>query len=468
MDNDLNQHIDTIYNLQKEYNLSTRSLEYRKKQIQKITTWIESNESRIKTAIKNDLKKPDVEIDITEIWVCLKEAKYILKNLKKWMRKKRIPKTLSLITTTSYIAKEPKGIVLIISPWNYPFQLAIMPLLCAIAAGNSVFLKPSEKTPNTSNLIKSMIDEIFDPKNVVAYEGDEKVVTSLMEKSFDHVFFTGGTHIGQIIMEKASKNLTPVTLELGGKCPVLIDSSANLKDAADKISSIKFMNSGQTCVAPDFVLIDQAIKDQFIDIFKESVENQYGNIDSIHQNKDYGRIVNKDHSSRLDTLLRQSIDSGSKLVLGGKSDVDDLFISPTIIETDFDDALMKEEIFGPILPIIKYNNYNDALLKLSSFESPLASYIFSNKSNQIKQFIQSTKSGAVCINDLSIHLIHDKLPFGGVGKSGIGCYHGKFGFDELSNSRPVIKNISRSPLKLIYPPYTKKVKKMLKWLKKLI
>ena len=468
MDNNLNQHIDTVYNLQKEYNLSTRSLEYRKKQIQKITTWIESNESRIKTAIKSDLKKPDVEIDITEIWVCLKEAKYILKNLRKWMRKKRVPKTLSLITTTSYIAKEPKGIVLIISPWNYPFQLAIMPLLCAIAAGNSIFLKPSEKTPNTSNLIKSMIDEIFDPKDVIVYEGDEKVVTSLMEKSFDHVFFTGGTHIGQIIMEKASKNLTPVTLELGGKCPVVIDSSANLKDAADKISSIKFMNSGQTCVAPDFILIDQTVKDQFINTLKESVESQYGNIDSIHQNKDYGRIVNKDHSSRLDTLLRQSINGGSKLALGGNSDVDDLFISPTIIETNFDDALMKEEIFGPILPVIKYNNYNDALLKLGSFESPLASYIFSNRSIQINQFIESTKSGAVCINDLSIHLIHDKLPFGGVGKSGIGCYHGKFGFDELSNSRPVIKNISQSPLKLIYPPYTKKVQKMLKWLKKLI
>ena len=468
MDNNLTQHINTIYNLQKERNLSIRSLEYRKKQIQKITTWIKNNESKIKTAVKSDLKKPDVEIDITEMWVCLKEANFILKNLKKWMKKKRVPKTRSLITTKSYIIKEPKGIVLIISPWNYPFQLAIMPLLCAIAAGNSVFLKPSEKTPNTSSLIKSMIDEIFAPKDVVVYEGDGEVVSTLMEKSFDHVFFTGGTHIGQIIMEKASKNLTPVTLELGGKCPVVIDASANLKDAADKISSIKFMNSGQTCVAPDFVLIDQVVKDEFIETLKGAIENQYGNIDLIHQNKDYGRIVNKDHSSRLDALLKQSINSGAKLILGGKSDIDDLFISPTVIETNFDDVLMEEEIFGPILPIIEYDNYNDALLRLSSFEPPLASYIFSNQSSQINKFIDGTKSGAVCINDLSIHLIHDKLPFGGVGKSGIGCYHGKFGFDELSNSRPVIKNIAQSPLKLIYPPYTKKVQKTLKWLKKLI
>ena len=204
------------------------------------------------------------------------------------------------------------------------------------------------------------------------------------------------------------------------------------------------MNSGQTCVAPDFVLIDQNIKDKFVDTLKETIKSQYGDIDSINQNQDYGRIVNRNHATRLELLLKESINNGAKLRVGGKSDVDDLFISPTIVETDFNDALMKEEIFGPILPVIGYENYNEALLSLRRYDSPLASYIFSNQSAQIDQFIESTRSGAVCINDLSIHLIHDKLPFGGVGKSGIGCYHGKFGFDELSNSRPVIKNIKNA------------------------
>ena len=466
--NSLNNRIDQSFKLQRIANKDTRSLKYRKALIQKLLDWMILNESKIKETICQDFKKPHSEVDLTEIWVCIKEARYILKNLRNWTKKEKVSKTLTLITTNSYIIREPKGVVFIIAPWNYPFQLSVMPLLAAIASGNSVFLKPSEKTPNTSLLINNMVSELFQPQDVVVFEGGEEVVSPLLEQKFDHVFYTGGTEVGRIIMKKAAETLTPVTLELGGKCPVLIDDSANVKAAAEKIAYFKFMNTGQTCVAPDYVLIDEGIYDDFIDNMKKSILNMYGDVGSIKNNHDYGRIVNQDHSRRLISALKKSLELGDILELGGKHDESNCFISPTIVRSDFKSFIMKEEIFGPILPIIKYSSFNGAVDSINKLDSPLASYVFSKSRNNINSLIDRTKSGGVCINDMSLHLIHEKLPFGGVGSSGIGSYHGKFGFDELSNIRPVIRNIERSPLKFLYPPYSEKVKKVTKILKKLI
>ncbi len=464
----LQQNIDLAFQSQVQSNKTFRSLEYRKALIQKLLDWMILNENKIKEAIQKDFKKPEIEIELTEIWVCIREARYMLKNLKRWMKKERVSRTLTLITAKSYIIRQPKGIVLIIAPWNYPFQLTIMPLLAAIAAGNSVFLKPSEKTPHTSRLIYRVISELFESKDVSVFEGGKETVSMLLEKKFDHILYTGGTEVGQIIMEKAATTLTPVTLELGGKCPALIDATSNIYEAAKKITYFKFMNAGQTCVAPDYILIEKSIKDEFINHCKSYLLDMYGDLDLIQDNPDYCRIVDKDHSERLNKILKDSIDSGSSLEFGGIYNKEDCFMSPTIISTSFRSSIMKEEIFGPILPIIEYESFDSAINQINSMDSPLAGYIFSNNRHHIDCFVQNTQSGGVCVNDVSIHLVHEKLPFGGVGKSGIGKYHGKFGFDELSNIRPVIKNIEKSPLKMLHPPYKKKVKKAVNMLKKLL
>ena len=464
----LQKNINSLFEIQLKANQEYRSIKYRKKLIQKILDWMVMNEAKIKDTINKDFKKPDTEIELTEIWFCIKEARYILKNLNRWMKKKRVSKTLALLSTKSHIISEPKGIVLIIAPWNYPFQLSIMPLISAIASGNSIFLKPSEKTPNVSSLINSMVLEIFKPEDVTVFEGGEETVSLLLKKKFNHIFYTGGTDVGKIIMEKASHNLIPVTLELGGKCPVIIDSSANIEQAVKKITYFKFMNAGQTCVAPDYILIDEKVKKDFINHAKEYIEYMYGNIKSIENNQDYGRIVNLFHTKRLIKILKESLGNGSKLEFGGNYNEEECFISPTIIQSNFNSPIMKEEIFGPILPIITYKDWNEAINNIRQKESPLAAYIFSTNKKRIHSFINKTQSGGVCINDISLHLIHDKLPFGGVGHSGIGKYHGKYGFDEFSNLRPIVKNIDNSPLKMLHPPYTKKVSKFVKILKKLI
>ena len=464
----LENKIDDSLRLQMIANRDIRSLKYRKTLIQKLLDWMILNENLIKKTISKDFNKPELEIDLTEIWVCIKEAKYILRNLKSWMAKEKVSKTLPLLTTSSYIIRQPKGIVFIIAPWNYPFQLSVMPLLAAIASGNSVFLKPSEKTPNTSQLIKDMVSSLFEPQDVVVFEGGEEVVTPLLKKKFDHIFYTGGTDVGRIVMKKAAEQLTPVTLELGGKCPVLIDETANISEAADKISYFKFMNSGQTCVAPDYALVNEKIYEDFLAKIKKSILNLYGPTDNIKHNHDYGRIVNQNHAKRLIAAINESLKLGDEIDYGGDFDESACFISPTIIRSNFESFIMKEEIFGPILPVIKYSSFDGAIESINKLESPLAGYIFSKDKMSIGEFTEKTKSGAVCINDMSLHLIHDKLPFGGVGSSGIGRYHGKFGFDELSNIRPVIQNIEKSPLKILYPPYSEKVKKITKILKKLI
>jgi len=464
----LENKIDNSLRLQMIANKDIRSLKYRKALIQKLLDWMTLNENLIKKTISKDFNKPELEIDLTEIWVCIKEAKYILKNLKSWMAKEKVSKTLPLLTTSSYIIRQPKGIVFIIAPWNYPFQLSVMPLLAAIASGNSVFLKPSEKTPNTSQLIKDMVSSLFEPQDVVVFEGGEEVVTPLLKKKFDHIFYTGGTDVGRIVMKKAAEQLTPVTLELGGKCPVLIDETANISEAADKISYFKFMNSGQTCVAPDYALVHEKIYEDFLAKIKKSILNFYGPTDNIKHNHDYGRIVNQNHAKRLITAINESLKLGDEIDCGGDFDESACFISPTIIRSNFESFIMKEEIFGPVLPVLKYSGFDGAIVSINKLESPLVSYIFSKNKMNIGEFTEKTKSGAVCINDMSLHLIHDKLPFGGVGSSGIGRYHGKFGFDELSNIRPVIQNIDKSPLKILYPPYSEKVKKITKILKKMI
>ena len=468
MNNLIEKEILNAFNLQTKANNFYRPLHYRLKLIEKLSSWIKTHENEIKHSIRKDFAKPDVEIELTEIWICIKESEFIIKNLKKWMKPKKIPKTLTLFTTKSYTQKYPKGKILIISPWNYPFQLTIMPLLAAIAAGNSVFLKPSEKTPSVSNLIVRMAKEIFKVQDVTVFEGGKNTVDALLKYEYDHIMYTGGTEVGKIIMQNAAKTLTPVTLELGGKCPVLVDKNSNLKKAAQKIIYYKFMNAGQTCVAPDYILVDSTIYKEFTTLCIDAIKKMYGKSNSIINNNDYCKIVNSEHFERLIKKLKKSIDMGDRIIYGGEYDYEKSYIGPTLLGSEKSSYIMQEEIFGPILPILKFDKFEKAINIIKNKQAPLAAYIFSDDKNKIKHFTERVKSGAICINDLALHLVHNRLPFGGVGKSGIGRYHGKFGFDEFSNEIPVIKNINNSPLTLLYPPYTKKVRKMVNIVRKLL
>lgn len=467
MSNLKDNEIKVAYDAQTKANNLYRSLDQRLKLIKKVSNWIKSNENEIKKSIKLDFAKPDIEIELTEIWICIKEADLMIKNLKNWMKPTKIAKTLTLITTKSYIKKSPKGKILIISPWNYPFQLTIMPLLAAIAAGNSVFLKPSEKTPNVSSLIRKMANEIFNPKDVIVFEGGKDTVNTLLEYDFDHIMYTGGIEVGRIIMQKAAKTLTPITLELGGKCPVFVDEDANLKKAAQKIIYYKFMNGGQTCVAPDYILVDSSVGDKFKAYCVKYIKKMYGDSELIKSNTDYCRIVNTEHYERLVNKLEDSLKSGDKIIFGGDYEPNQSYLSPTLISSKMSSHIMKEEIFGPILPIVQVDKIEDAIESIKSKDAPLAAYIFTNDKHKVNHFVDNVKSGAICINDLTLHLVHSHLPFGGVGKSGIGKYHGKFGFNEFSNEIPVVRNINNSPLILLYPPYTKRVRKIVNLVRKL-
>ncbi|BBC26525.1 aldehyde dehydrogenase [Pseudanabaena sp. ABRG5-3] len=437
----------------------TKSYDFRIAQLQKLLGLIQENEQLILDAVYVDLRKPAIESYGSEILITLAEIKYALKHLKTWMKPQKVGTPINLFPSSSYIYAEPLGIVLIIAPWNYPFNLTIAPLIGAIAAGNCSILKPSEHTPHTSSAITKLINNNFDPNFIIAIEGGIETNQALLAERFDHIFFTGGTAIGKIVMEAAAKHLTPVTLELGGKSPCIVDVECDLDITAKRIVWGKFYNAGQTCVAPDYLLVQKSIKPLLIEKLIAYINIFFG--DNPQQSPDLARIVNDRQFDRLVGLL----DEG-KILIGGDSDKSDLFVSPTIIdEVSPHSKIMAEEIFGPILPILEYEQISEAIALINTRPKPLALYLFSNNKQKQEQILQEVSFGGGCFNDTIMHLGNPELPFGGVGNSGIGSYHGKATFDTFSHRKSVLKNSFRFDLKFRYPPYTMTLDALKKFIK---
>jgi aldehyde dehydrogenase (NAD+) len=429
----------------------TLSLEFRRAQLQKLARLIEQYQDRILQAVSADLRKPAIEAFGSEILVTQGEIKYALRHLSQWIKPKRVGTPFSLFPSASYIYPEPLGVVLIIAPWNYPFALMIQPLVGAIAAGNCAVLKPSEHTPHTAELICEMLNQNFDPCYILAVSGTAETSQALLAEKFDHIFFTGGTAIGKLVMQAAAQHLTPVTLELGGKSPCIVDGDCDLALSAKRIVWGKFYNAGQTCVAPDYLLVDRRVQSALVSQLIACIETFYGA--DPQASPDYGRIVNHRQFDRLVGLLEQARAEG-KILVGGKYDREEKYIAPTLVtEISWEHPLMAEEIFGPILPILTYDTLEEAIALVNSQPKPLALYFFSCDRRKQDLVLQKTSFGGGCINDTIMHLGNPELPFGGVGASGMGRYHGKASFDTFTNYKSVLKNSFRFDFKWRYPPY---------------
>ncbi len=421
----------------------------------------------IRAALYADFRKPPLEVDMVEMHVVLSEIRHTIKNLRRWMAPQSVPTTLALLGTRSFIQYEPKGVVLIISPWNYPINLTLAPLVSAIAAGNCAILKPSELTPHTSAVLARLIREIFPEDEVAVVQGDANTAQALLNLPFNHIFYTGSPAIGKLVMAAAAKHLASVTLELGGKSPVIIDETADIDMAARRVAWVKYTNNGQTCIAPDYVLVHESQKADFIAATKKYIQQFFS--EDASQSVDYARIVNGRHFERLHAYVEEAVASGAQVPIGGQSDATIRYIAPTIL-TDVPEGakVMEEEIFGPLLPVLTFRALPEAVAHVNANERPLALYIFSRRRRYIRQIVQETRSGAVAINHNGIHFFNNNLPFGGVNNSGIGKAHGWFGFEAFSNAKGVLRQVLPSALELLLPPYNAFKQRMidlvLKWL----
>lgn len=447
-----------------------QTIRERKSRLTALRSWVKANRESIRQAMHADFRKPAAEVDTTEVLPVLDEIKQALENLDHWTKPKKVDAPLTMLGTRSVIMYEPKGVCLIISPWNYPFNLSAGPLVSALAAGNTVIIKPSEMTPITSALIKKMCAEVFSNNIVTVIEGAQNISQELLKLPFDHIFFTGSPSVGKVVMKAAAENLTSVTLELGGKSPTLVTQSANAKETAQRIAVTKFINNGQTCIAPDYILAHQSITADLIKNLKEQIPALFGGSDKkISTSADYARIVNEKHFARLSDLLREAESKGAKVETGGELDFSQRFMQPVVLSNvSKQSRVMEEEIFGPILPIISYSSLDEAIGYVNSKPKPLALYIFGINNTEINRIKNETSSGSVCINDCAIQFLHPNLPFGGVNTSGIGKSHGHYGFLAFSNEKPVLRQRRGfTAFRLFYPPYTPGVQRMINWVLKL-
>ncbi|MEW9050616.1 MAG: aldehyde dehydrogenase [Neobacillus sp.] len=423
----------------------TKEVSYRIEALRLIAQLIRSHETELMYALKKDLNKSNFDSYITEIGIVLEEIRFTLKHIKDWSQPRKVKSALAQAGSKSYIYPEPYGVTLIISPWNYPFQLAIAPLIGAIAAGNCAILKPSELTPETSKLVAKLIKENFPEEYITVVQGDAQTSQLLLKEKLDYIFFTGSVPVGKVIMEAAAKNLTPVTLELGGKSPCIVHKDANVKLAAKRIAWGKFINAGQTCVAPDYLYVHREIKEEFTYLLIEAIKELYS--EDVFKAGEFTRIVSERHFNRLKTFL---LDGNT--VYGGKYDLDLLTIEPTLLsDISWEDPVMQDEIFGPILPILEFENDNSMIAKINDRPKPLALYIFSESKDFQDKILSNISFGGGCINDTVYHLSSPYLPFGGVGESGIGAYHGKGSFDVFSHEKSILKQTTRFDLPFRYP-----------------
>ena len=441
----------------------------RKKRLAALRGWIHRNRTSIHQAVYTDFRKPSLETDASEIFHVLNEIKVAIEALDRWTTPKKIDAPLFLPGTRAWIQYEPRGACLIISPWNYPFGLAAGPLVSALAAGNSVVIKPSEITPTVSALIAKMCEELFDPRIVAVCEGGVAVSQSLLSLPFDHIFFTGSPAVGKIVMKAAAEHLTSVTLELGGKSPAIVSDTAGINDSARRIALGKFMNNGQTCIAPDYLLVDEKIADRFIQQLIDKTQKLFASRSSFESSPDYGRIVNESNFARVEALLEDAINRGANVRWRGTSEKASRFMHPVIL-TDVppDSRIMQDEIFGPVLPVLTYKKIEEALQIIQSKPKALAVYIFTGQKSLRQLVARETSSGTVCVNDCGIQFLHHELPFGGISNSGIGKSHGHFGFLAFSNEKPVLKQKNGfTAVQAFYPPFPRRTQRLMDWFLKL-
>ena len=437
----------------------TKDLDFRLENLNRLKNAITKNEAKILEALKKDLSKSTYAGYLTEVGVALDEIRFVSRRLKSWARPRRVRTPYYLPFASSRIYSEPYGIALIIAPWNYPFLLSISPLIGSIAAGNCNVLKPSEYAPHTSSIISWIIERHFGNQYLAVIEGDARIGEDLLKERFDYIFFTGSVSVGKIVMSAAAKNLTPVTLELGGKSPCIVDKDVDIDLAAKRIVFGKFLNAGQTCIAPDFLLVHQSIKLKFLDQIKKYLNKFYG--EDPRTSPDYVRIINTRHFNRLVDLLKES-----HIIVGGQNDPDELYVAPTLIDNvTWEHPVMQDEIFGPILPVLEFDSLREIISILNSRPKPLALYVFSNQPDRCQQVIDQVSFGGGCINDTLVQFGNPHLPFGGVGNSGMGSYHGKFGFDTFSHKKGVVKKWFAYEPPLRFPPYKNKLKFLKKVLK---
>ncbi|WBX70854.1 aldehyde dehydrogenase [Tenacibaculum retecalamus] len=432
----------------------TKDISFRKKALVKLQKELIKREKDIVSALYNDFKKSEYEALMTETSIVLAELKMTIKNIHSWSKPKRVLPSLLNFPSSAKIYSEPYGTVLIIAPWNYPYQLAFAPLLGAIAAGNNVVLKPSELTPNVSKITKEIIEAVFDNNHVAIVEGGVAVSQKLLAQRWDYIFFTGSVPVGKIVAKAAAEYLTPVTLELGGKSPCIIDETANVKLAAKRLVWGKFINGGQTCIAPDYLLIHTSVKEKFINYFKQEIINAYG--ENPEASTDYPRIVNTKNFDRLALMLQNE-----NCVIGGQTNRTENYIAPTLIdEPSLDSEVMKGEIFGSILPLISYETEEEFDAIIAKYDKPLALYVFTTRNNFAKKMIAKYSFGGGTINDTTVHFANHRLPFGGVGESGIGGYHGKKTFDTFSHKKGVVTRGNWLDVPTRYAPYKGKLKQL--------
>jgi len=441
----------------------------RRARLQKLSRWLHAHRADIQAALLADFRKPAAETDLTEIWTSLVELKHTMSHLRKWMAPRRVGTSMALLGTRSWVQVEPKGVVLIISPWNYPFYLAVGPLISAIAAGNAVVIKPAEQTPATSALLQRLCEDLFRPDEVLLLQGGKETATELLKLPWDHIFFTGSPEVGKIVMRAAAEHLSGLTLELGGKNPAVVDATANLRDAAEKIVWGKFLNNGQTCVAPDYLLVHESVQPALLQELGAAIQRAYNPTGAgIEQSESLARVVNQHHFARLAGLLEDAQTRGATVALGGAVDAAQNYIEPTVLTNVPAGArVLEEEIFGPLLPVLTFRTLRDTTDYINARLKPLAQYVFTTSAETRRYLLENVSAGGAGINEVVLHFAHPELPTGGVGNSGLGKAHGHAGFLAFSNEKGVMRQrVGLTGIKAMYPPYTGRVQKLINLLVK--
>ena len=438
----------------------------RRNKLQRLADALLARRDTFAKALKADFGKAPVEVDLTEIKAVTKEAEHAIANLDDWMAPDRVNSPLLFTGTRSEVHYEPKGVVLIMSPWNYPVNLTLGPLIGAIAAGNCAVLKPSEHTPHTAEVLQGLIADLYDEREVTVITGGPDVAQTLTAQPFDHIYFTGSPAIGRLVMKAAAEHLTSVTLELGGKSPAIVDSTANLDRAAGRIAWSKFTNAGQTCIAPDYLLVEERVHDELVERLRDTIQRFYGATpEAQKQSESYARLVHTDHYEKIVTLLNEAVEAGARVAAGGQHDAATNYVAPTILtDVPIDVQIMQDEIFGPLLPIVSYQSLDEALRIINDRPAPLSLYVFSERETTVETVLNRTTAGSTCVNEGFIHFINPSLPFGGKGESGLGRAHGYRSFQEFSNERSVLRRTYGSDiLQTLYPPYDRITSQVTDW-----
>ncbi len=449
--------------------VAQRGAAHRVRRLEDLRDAIRTRRADLCAAVLADAGKHPVETEVTELVPVLEELALAIRRLPGWMRPQRASAPLMLVGTRSVMRYEPRGLVLVLAPWNYPIQLVLTPLVAAVAAGNCVIARPSERAPRTARVLRDLVSTVFPENEAAIVLGDRSLAAALLDLPFDHIFFTGSTAVGRQVMAAAARHLSSVTLELGGKSPVIIDETADVPTAAERVAWGKFVNAGQTCVAPDYALVQEGVADRFTEAMAAAVSRFYGPDEAARlASPDLAQIVDAPACRRLDQALRATLEAGARLVVGGSVQAEGRRMSPTILaDVAADSAIMAEEIFGPVLPILTFRTIEDAIAAVRSRPKPLTLYLFSRKRTNISALLGATSAGGTCINQVLLHLANPHLPFGGVGDSGMGRYHGRFGFEAMSHVRAVLTQRRFSPLRCLFPPYTARTARVVSLLRHL-